>query len=120
MGGKQSTLARVTGLSDMRFEWTSVGLTVYQPVMTIGGRPRPNETRVSGVLLRRRGNQSEIITTACSGGPSQESLDGSDDMVLNLDYYRLVQRFGHQLRMTMNHPYDTQSGTKTAQDNGEY
>lgn len=120
MGGKQSALSPTVGLSDMRFEWTRVGLTVYQPVLTVGGRPKANEKRVTGVLLRRQGKESKILVTACSGGASQETLDGGDEMVLNEDSFRLVQHFATQLRMRMGHLYDTQGGKKTVEENGEY
>lgn len=113
-------MAPAVGLSDLRFEWTPVGLTVYQPVLTVRGRPKPSEKRVAGVLLRREGNHSKIVVTACSGGVLQKTLDGSDEMVLNEDYFRLVQHFARQLRMTMRHVYDTHGGTKTVEENGEY
>lgn len=57
--------------------------------------------------------------TTSSGGGVREVLQG-DDMVLSEDMYTLVKHVARQLCMTMNHLYDKQGGSKTADQNGEY
>ena len=117
---EKSTLAHTVGVSDLKFEWGPVGLTIYTPLLTIGGRPAKNETRVAGILLCRYGEHSKILTVACSGGPKQQALDGNDEMVDNDDHFKVVKNIARQLRLNMNHPYDTSAGTKTIEESGEH
>ena len=107
-------------LSDYRMEWTTTGLNIYKAVLSIGGRPQRRETRVAGMLLRRQGAHETILAVTASGGVTQPAVDTNDEMVLDEDYYPVVKHFARQLRMSMNHIYDTQGGKHTVEENGEY
>lgn len=106
--------------SNYRIEWTTTGLTIYKPVLSVGGRPKPRETRVAGMLLRRQGIHETVLAVTASGGAAQQTVDTSDEIVLDGDYFPIVKHFAKQLRMSMAHIYDTSGGTRTIEENGEY
>lgn len=106
--------------SDYRVEWTITGLNIYKPVLSVGGRSQPRETRVVGMLLRRQGAYEKILAVTASGGSALQAVDANDEMVLDGDYFPVVKHFARQLRMSMNHIYDTQGGKHTVEENGEY
>lgn len=106
--------------SNYRIEWTTTGLTIYKPVLSVGGRPKPRETRVAGMLLRRQGTHETVLAVTASGGAAQKSVDTSDEMVLDGDYFPVVKHFARQLRMSMRQIYDTHGGKHTIEENGEY
>lgn len=106
--------------SDYRMEWTSTGLNVYKSILSVGGRPQPRETRVAGMLLCRQGAHETVLAVTASGGVVQKAVDTNDEMVLDGDYFPVVKHFARQMRMSMNHIYDTQGGKHTVEENGEY